>query len=234
LLTLVWRQLIWLPPPTKPGHDSAHSLLRQRCARGRDLKKYRIEVMTAGAKNNKDKEAATGLEQLDKTDLFIGTTQKRTMPSDKQLAHVRKYFEAGKPFVGFRQASHMFQNWLESDKYILGAKYGGHHLQGKETMLKLEIAKDRKHPIIKGIKLPHPGSGSYFYTELDKEVTLLISPAACPATCSHAWSAKREDEEPRLLHAPRRNGIGRRRVRIRDLPAGIAWARQGCREVSIK
>ncbi len=167
-----------------------------------DLKKqYRIEVMTAGAKKNKDKEAATGLEQLDKADLFIGTTQKRTLPSEEQLAHVRKYFEAGKPFVGFRQASHMFQNWLESDKYILGAKYGGHHLLNKEPMLKLEIAKGQEeHPIIKGIKLPHPGSGSYIYTELDKDVTLLISCGLPGDMQPHTWVRENAKTKNRVFY----------------------------------
>lgn len=164
-------------------------------------KEYRVDIMTAGAKSNKDKEAATGLEQLDKADLFIGTTQKRTMPSEEQLAHVKKYIEAGKPFVGYRQASHMFQNWLESDKFILGAKYGGHHLAGKEDMLKLEIAKGQEqHPTIKGLKLPHPSSGSYFYTELDKDVTLLISCGLPGDMQPHTWVRENARTKNRVFY----------------------------------
>lgn len=167
-----------------------------------DLKKeYRIEVMITGAKTGKDKETATGLEQLDKADLFIGTTQKRTLPSDEQLAHVRKYIEAGKPFVGFRAASHMFQNWLESDKFILGAKYGGHHLLNKEPMLKLEIAKGQEeHPTIKGIKLPHPSSGSYFYTELEKDVTLLLSCGLPGDMQPHTWVRENAKTKSRVFY----------------------------------
>jgi type 1 glutamine amidotransferase len=192
-----------------------------------DLKKiYRIEVMVAGAKANKDKAEATGLEQLDKTDLFIGTTQKRTMPSKAQLAHVRKYFEAGKPFVGFRQASHMFQNWLESDKYIVGAKYGGHHLQNKEPMLKLEIAKGQEnHPTIKGLKLPHPSSGSYFYSELDKDVTLLISCGLPGDMQPHTWVRENAKTKNRVFYTRYDAEELTKEPVVREIfLRGIAWA----------
>ena len=151
---------------------------------------FKLEVFTAGqivGKQGDDNVA--GLEQLDDADLWIGSIHKRTLPSDKQLEHVRRFLAAGKPFVGYRAASHAFQNWLAADKAIWGAKYGGHHLLEKDPLLVIEPTPGAlKHVIFKDIKIPRPESGSYFYTELEPDVDVLLHSGLPGDMMPHTWT----------------------------------------------
>jgi hypothetical protein len=153
-------------------------------------KRYRLEVLTAGQIQGKSGEDnVAGLEQLDEADVWIGSIHKRTFPSEKQLEHVRKFLAAGKPFVGYRAASHAFQNWLEADKAIWGAKYGGHHLLEKDPELVIVPADGAmQHPIFKGLEIPRPGSGSYFYTELEPDVQVLLRSGLPGDMMPHTWT----------------------------------------------
>lgn len=104
--------------------------------------RYKLEVFTAGQiKGKSGEDNVEGLERLAEADVWIGSMHKRTFPSEKQLEHVRTFLAAGKPFVGYRAASHAFQNWLAADKAIWGAKYGGHHLLDKDPVLVIEPAE---------------------------------------------------------------------------------------------
>jgi type 1 glutamine amidotransferase len=153
-------------------------------------KKYELEVFTAGQIEGKSGEDnVAGLEQLEKADVWIGSIHKRTFPSEKQLEFVRKFLAAGKPFVGYRAASHAFQNWLEADKAIWGAKYGGHHLLEKDPVMVIEPAEGAKeHPIFKGLEIPRPSSGSYFYTELEPDVQVLLRSGIPGDMMPHTWT----------------------------------------------
>jgi type 1 glutamine amidotransferase len=152
--------------------------------------KYQLEVFTAGQIEGKSGEDnIAGLEQLDKADVWIGTIQKRTMPSEQQLEHVKKFLAAGKPFVGYRAASHAFQNWLAADKAIWGAKYGGHHLLEKDPELVIVPEKGAlEHAILKGLEIPRPGSGSYFYTEVEPDVQVLLRSGLPGDMMPHTWT----------------------------------------------
>lgn len=152
--------------------------------------KYRLEVLTAGQMEGKSgDDNIAGLEQLDQADVWIGTIQKRTMPSDKQLEHVRKFLAAGKPFVGYRAASHAFQTWLAADKAIWGVKYGGHHLSEQDPELVIVPEKGAlEHAILKGLEIPRPSSGSYVYTEVESDVQLLLRSGLPGDMMPHTWT----------------------------------------------
>jgi type 1 glutamine amidotransferase/nicotinamidase-related amidase len=96
-----------------------------------------------------------GLNAVDNADLLVLFMRRRELP-DEQLNHFKKYFEAGKPVVGVRTASHSFQTWLEFDKVVLGCNYGRHYGTGKDGV-KTTITPVSKealaHPILRGIDL---------------------------------------------------------------------------------
>lgn len=162
----------------------------------KDLEKaYRVKVTKGGQvppkdPAKKDADNVAGLEHLATADLWLGSIHKRIFPSDEQLAHFKKHLAAGKPFVGYRAASHTFQNWLEIDQEVFGAKYGGHHLleKEKEPGLNIELTKGAAdHPILKGLEPPKPVSGSYKYTELAEDVTVLLKSGLPGDMMPHTW-----------------------------------------------
>lgn len=200
----------------------------------KDLEKaYRLKVFTGGQvptkpDAKKDADNVAGLEHLDAADLWLGSIHKRVFPSEAQLAHFKKYLAAGKPFVGYRAASHVFQNWLVVDQEVFGAKYGGHHLFEKEKTPGLNIERTKAgadHPLLKGIEPPAPLSGSYFYTELAPDVTVLLRSGLPGDMMPHTWVRE---------HAKTRNRVFYTRYDAKDfatndtcralLLRGIAWA----------
>ena len=89
-----------------------------------------------------------GLGALDDADVLVLYHRRRTLPED-QLARFKAWFDAGKPVVAVRTASHGFQNWLEFDRVVLGGTYGNHYGKGVA-----QIAVDPKaasHPILRGV-----------------------------------------------------------------------------------
>jgi len=200
----------------------------------KDLEKaYRVKVMKGGQvppkdPARKDADNVAGLEQLAMADLWIGSIHKRTFPSEEQLAHFKKYLATGKPFVGYRAASHVFQNWLEADREVFGAKYGGHHLLEKEKTPGLNIEPTKAaadHPILKGIVPPKPLSGSYFYTELAADVTVLLESGLPSDMMPHTWVRENAKTKGRIFYT---------RYDAKDFAAnetcrtiflrGVAWA----------
>jgi hypothetical protein len=196
-------------------------------------KAYRLKALKGGQvppkdPAKKDADNVAGLEHLAAADLWIGSAHKRVFPSDGQLGHFKKYLAAGKPFVGYRAASHVFQNWLEVDQQVFGAKYGGHHLLDKEKDpgLNIELTKaGADHPILKGIEPPKPLSGSYNYTELAADVTVLLRSGLPGDMMPHTWVRE---------HAGTKNRVFYTRYDAKDfatnpvcreiLLRGIAWA----------
>lgn len=153
--------------------------------------KYVLDVRKGGptpSKPGKKDDNVQGLEHLKDADLWIGSGAKRIFPSDEQLGHFKAYLAAGRPFVGYRAASHVFQNWLEVDKAVFGAKYGYHHLLGKDDKLIVEPQPGAlDHPILQGLEIPAPRSGSYNYTELSSDVTVLLKSGLPGDLMPHTW-----------------------------------------------
>jgi type 1 glutamine amidotransferase len=175
----------------------------------KDLEKaYRLKALTGGQVpgkkvEGKEQDNVAGLEQLAAADLWIGSVSKRIFPSAEQLAHFQKYLAAGKPFVGYRAASHVFQNWLQVDQEVFGAKYGGHHLLEKEKDpgLNVELTKGAAdHPILKGLEPPKPLSGSYHYTEVAADVTVLLKSGLPGDMMPHTWVRENAKTKGRVFY----------------------------------
>lgn len=99
--------------------------------------------------NSDDANSIPGLAALDDADVLVLYLRRRTLPDD-QLAKFKAWFDAGKPVVAVRTASHGFQNWLEFDRVVLGGTYGNHY--GKNVVARLAPdPKAASHPILRGV-----------------------------------------------------------------------------------
>ena len=171
----------------------------------KDLAKdFALQALTAGEdpkKKGAKEDNVSGLEQLAGADLWVGSVHKRTFPSAEQLAHFKKFHDAGKPVVGYRAASHVFQNWLEIDREVFGFKYGGHHLLEKDPELVVKLAdKAAEHPILKGLDPPRPASGSYVYTEKADGVTVLLTSGLGTDFMPHTWVRENPKTKGRVFY----------------------------------
>jgi type 1 glutamine amidotransferase len=98
--------------------------------------------------NSDDTTSIPGLAALDDADVLVLYHRRRTLPED-QLAKFKAWFDAGKPVVAVRTASHGFQNWLEFDRVVLGGTYGNHYGKGVARIAIDPKAAD--HPILRGV-----------------------------------------------------------------------------------
>jgi type 1 glutamine amidotransferase len=109
--------------------------------------------------------------------------------------------KAGQPIVGYRAASHVFQNWLEADREVFGFKYGGHHLLNKEKELVVKLADGAtEHPILKGLKPPAPASGSYKYTDPAEGVRVLLRSGMKEDFQPHTWVRENPKTKGRVFY----------------------------------
>lgn len=165
---------------------------------------YLLKVLQGGAnpkKKGEQEDNVIGLEQLAEADLWIGSAHKRTHPSAEQLGHFRKFHEAGKPIVGYRAATHVFQNWLEVDKEVLGFHYRGHHLLNKDRQLVIRIAEGaNEHPILKRLTPPAPVSGSYGYTDGPADVKVLLYSGLKDDFQPHTWVRENVKTKGRVFY----------------------------------
>jgi len=123
----------------------------------------------------------SGTEAIDGADLLVLFMRRRELPQN-QLSRFKAHFEAGKPVVGVRTASHSFQNWLEFDKVVLGCNYGRHYGSGKEgeqTAITLASKDAAAHPILRGISFDAAGwntnASLYRVTPLLETATPLLN-----------------------------------------------------------
>ena len=114
-----------------------------------------------------------GLEAIDSCDVMVLFARRVKLPPE-QLERVKKYFQAGRPLVGLRTASHAFQNYLEFDKEVLGGNYQGHYGVGPVTQASIaEKAKD--HPILAGVKPFTSPASLYKNTGAATDIELLLT-----------------------------------------------------------
>lgn len=162
-------------------------------------KRYKLTVVTGGLANGT--KTVEGLEKLAGCDVWIGSIAKRIEPSGEQLAHFKKFHAAGGAFVGYRAASHVFQNYLAADKEIFSAKYGGHHLLEKDPELVIEVtAQGKDHAFLRGLTPPPPRSGSYQYTDLADDVTVLLRSGLAGDMMPHTWTRENAKTKGRVLY----------------------------------
>jgi type 1 glutamine amidotransferase len=94
------------------------------------------------------------LEALPSADLMIVFARRLTLPAD-QMKIVRAHWEAGKPVIGLRTASHA---WGEKDnpdnavfdRQVLGNNYGGHY--GDEPVAVTNAPDQAAHPVLRGVQ----------------------------------------------------------------------------------
>lgn len=162
-------------------------------------KRYDLTAYTGGMV--KGSKAVEGLEQLAKCELWIGSIDKRTEPSADQLGHFKEFHARGGAFAGYRAASHVFQNYLEADQAVWGAKYGGHHLLDKDPVLVIGLAEGAgEHEILKGLSPPRPASGSYVYTEMADDVKLLLRSGLEGDMMPHTWTRENAKTKGRAFY----------------------------------
>ncbi|MDB5297666.1 MAG: Trehalose utilization [Phycisphaerales bacterium] len=100
--------------------------------------------------NSDDPNTIPGLEAMDGADVLVLFLRRRTLPPD-QLARFKAWFEAGKPVVAVRTASHGFQTYLEFDRQVLGGTYGNHY---KGEGVRVTPAADpaaAANPLLRGV-----------------------------------------------------------------------------------
>lgn len=160
---------------------------------------YRVKCAWAGDEGKKGPGALQGLESLDDCDVLLLNLY-RTEPTREQLDRIKKYFRAGKPVVGLRKASHSFKNWLEADRVVFGAKYGGHFFEGKKEQTVRVEKKAKDDPLVSGFKPFLCGGGLYRYTELAPEVEVLMSGGPPGKSMPVTWTRIHKETGGRIFY----------------------------------
>ncbi|QEC51376.1 trehalose utilization protein [Anseongella ginsenosidimutans] len=122
-----------------------------------------------------------GLEVLKDADLMVIFTRFLNL-ADEEMQHVNDYLERGGPVVGFRTATHAFNNldnpeWAHYSynydgdkkswkngfgKLVLGETWVSHYGTNHEQASRLLVEKDQeKHPILRGVSDMFVQSGGY-------------------------------------------------------------------------
>ena len=120
-----------------------------------------------------------GIEVLKDADLLVMDIRRKSLPKE-QLDLIREYLNAGKPFVGFRQASHAFEVgdvpeggavWPTFDIEVLGCDYRGHGRKGTKVTID---SKNAEHPILRGVTTEPWVSESPIYAEGTEEKDAVV------------------------------------------------------------
>jgi len=87
-------------------------------------------------------------------DLLIVFTRRMKLP-EEQMQLVRAHWEAGKPVIGIRTASHAWgekgsADNLTFDHQVLGNHYQGHY--GDEKVAVTNVPAQSAHPVLKGVE----------------------------------------------------------------------------------
>ena len=111
-----------------------------------------------------------GVAALEDADLLVLSVRRRA-PKAAEMAIIRRYIEAGKPFVGIRTACHAFDTrgkapaghaeWTTFDPDVLGGHYTNHY--GNDLKPTIDLApSDKPHRILAGVETPFTASGSLY------------------------------------------------------------------------
>jgi len=107
---------------------------------------WRVEVTTSFGSSK----ALENLDALKSADVLV-LFARRTAPPEAQMKVIRAHWEAGKPIVGIRTASHAFQKVDNEvlDRKVFGGNYGGASSNGGFVTGVAAGAAD--HPVLKGV-----------------------------------------------------------------------------------
>lgn len=122
-----------------------------------------------------------GTEALDTADLCILATRWRLLP-DEQMKPIFDYFQAGKPFIAYRTATHAFKggnyggyDWANFGIDVIGENWLSHHgehkVQGGRGVIE---AKNAKHPILNDVADIYTPSDIYGIEHLDQDTATVL------------------------------------------------------------
>jgi type 1 glutamine amidotransferase len=114
-------------------------------------------------------EKLAGLDALKDADVMF-VFARRMKLKEEQMKLIRAHWEAGKPVVGVRTASHAFQKADNEifDRKVMGGNYLGHF--SNEPLRVINVAK--AHPVLRGVR-PFGSSKLYKAGPLAKSATVL-------------------------------------------------------------
>jgi putative membrane-bound dehydrogenase-like protein len=111
-----------------------------------------------------------GIEALKDANLLFVSVRRRA-PAAEQMAIIRQYIEAGKPFVGIRTACHAFDmrgrapaghtEWRTFDPDVLGGHYTTHYPATIKSLID-QPPEHKEHPILQGVKTPFTSQSSLY------------------------------------------------------------------------
>ena len=123
-----------------------------------------------------------GTAALDSADLMIIGSRFRQLPDD-QIARFAAYFNAGKPVIGFRTATHAFTGpaktgdfkWADFGLNILGEKWVNHHgnhkVEGTRSVIE---AANATHPVLQGVGEIFATTDVYGVANLDQKAATIL------------------------------------------------------------
>lgn len=123
-----------------------------------------------------------GTAELENADLMIIGTRFRKLPED-QIARFASYFNAGKPVIGFRTATHAFTGpaktgdfkWADFGLNILGEKWVNHHGNHKvEGTRSVTETANSGHEILKSVDEIFATTDVYGIANLDQNAATIL------------------------------------------------------------
>jgi type 1 glutamine amidotransferase len=141
----------------------------------------------------------TGVDGLGDCDVLLLNLY-RTTPGPEDLKAIQQYFQAGRPVVGLRKASHSFQNWVEADRIVFGARYGGHFFKDRKAQTVFIEDRNKEHPLVKGFQPFMCGGGLYNYTQLAPEVEVLMSGGPPGEFMPVTWTRIHKETRGRIFY----------------------------------
>jgi type 1 glutamine amidotransferase/nicotinamidase-related amidase len=187
----------------------------QSAFRFNDDKRPRVEIIIGGKEHDCDKSLANfahklrdehgyyveehvgrgegaaysipGLDALKNADVCVLYLRRRALPAE-QMQQLNEYFQAGKPLVALRAASHGFDlgeqaprelvQWPNFDEMVLGCKYRGHTTPDLGTEVAY-VEEAKENPLLAGVdRSPwHSTSWLYASAQLDPSATVLMTGA---------------------------------------------------------
>jgi len=100
-----------------------------------------------------------GLEHMEKADLVVFFSRLISLP-EKQIQHIYKYLDSGKPIIGIRTANHGFIGFdykkdgkkINFGEDILGGSFREHHGRWMADSTRgIIVEKNKDHPVLKGV-----------------------------------------------------------------------------------
>ena len=160
-----------------PVNQAGLMMLRLKVALERDYPVDGILVTSRDGENHFE-----NLEALRTADAAVFLIRRKT-PPPAQLAIFREFFDSGRGFVTVKSTSHAFENWKTFDAEILGATYAG----GFADHARLQVINAYPHPIFTGAEGFETDQGMYAYTELARDILILMEGTVGEATVPMAW-----------------------------------------------